>query len=93
MSGGNISIKNNFPRPTSTKARHQDSNFGKQYGVTSSTPNYTSLRQGEAALFLENENSKRRKETGKKSCPEINNSKIRKFIEKQKKKFQAKKSL
>ena len=38
-------------------------------------------RKGEAALFLENEKSNRRKEAGKKSCPEMNNTKIRKFIE------------
>jgi len=69
------------PRPISTKAKHAEQNLGKHQAATSSTPNYTSLRQGEAALFLENEKSNRRKEAGKKSCPEMNNSKIRKFIE------------
>jgi hypothetical protein len=89
-----VSATNNRPRPISTRVKG-DITLQNFNVANSSTPNYTSLRRAEPGVLIDRinkeEKQKKQKEGGKSS--DMNNSKIRRFIEKQKKKLKAKKSL
>jgi hypothetical protein len=63
--------------------------------ANSSTPVYNSLRRAEAGVLIDriNKEEKQKKQKELSKTGEMNNSKIRRFIEKQKKRLKAKKSL